>query len=186
MLEFLPMLKEDRITKRINRVLKNIKREKLGFNRSYQKIYDEIEQIYNTANIEKMIERKNYLENCMDNPYQIFTTLGLAAISWYVIEIISEMFNSDVIIENIPQYIEYIVPKLGPILCTAILAILIYIFISIGLTRNIRLYMKFNLKDHEMDILNTKLSEELNEVLRESKMGDVHIPAEGEKKNNET
>ena len=65
MLEFLPMLKEDRITKRINKVLKNIKREKLGFNRSYQKIYDEIEQIYNTANIEEMIERKNYLENCI-------------------------------------------------------------------------------------------------------------------------
>ena len=174
MLEFLPMLKEDRITKRINKVLKNIKREKLGFNRSYQKIYDEIEQIYNTANIEEMIERKNYLENCMDNPYQIFTTLGLAAISWYVIEIISEMFNSDVKIENIPQYIEYIVPKLGPILCTAILAILIYIFISIGLTRNIRLYMKFNLKDYEINLIQSTLRKKLTRRRRISKRNLVY------------
>ena len=156
MLEFLPMLKEDEITKKVNSKIKETEDEKQDFCKSYQIIFNEIQEIYKNANVKEIIERKNYLENCMDNPYQIFSTLALAGISWYTIEIVSELFNSignDGFIINILR-----------ILATIIASIAIFIYFSIELTKKTRLYMKYNLRDKELEIIRSKLSEKLDNI----------------------
>lgn len=154
MLEFLPMLKEDRITKEINKLLQKV--EKDSKNTEYKqkviRIYNELNFIYEKAKIDEIIERKHYIENCMDNAYSTFVTLALSTISWYFIEIISEMVNSSI-------FSGFIISILK-ILITAILAISAYVYFSAKISKKSRLYLKFNLKNVELESIDLILKHE--------------------------
>lgn len=154
MIRLMPLFGGNAITKQVNRMIKRGEKEKCGFHPRYQTISDEIRQIYQTATIEEIVERKHYLEHCIDYPSAIFTNLVLAVISWSLIELFSPLLVG-LELASIYTYAIKIV---------AIVAFsMIYsFFIAAICTPNDRLYLSYDLKDMELALINAILEHELH------------------------
>ncbi len=148
----MPMINPDRITKIIQEKLSSVK--KLDFNSAKSKLLVEVKEIYKTANIKDIIDRKYYLENCIDSPYVIFTSLTFSIIVWFITDSLTQLFNSTDASEIVDKNIAMI-----KITIFAILLVLLLVWL---LTKESRLYLQYNLKDVELQIIDKILEKEYN------------------------
>lgn len=152
--KYTPIPGGNRITQRLDRVLRNVEKEKYGFHRSYLILLDELKQIYQTATVEEVIGRKYYLEHCMSTPQSLFTSLVFALFSWCSIELIQYIFE-------VPSSETYTFVALK-FICVVIILCFLYFHFTKDFRKCDQLYLKYNLKEVEWSLIDSILKRELH------------------------
>ena len=152
--KYTPIPGGNRITQRLDQVLRKVETERYGFHRSYLILFDELKEIYRTATVEEIIGRKYYLEHCMSSLHSILNSLVYSLISWSTIELIVSAVET-------PQTAQFTFEELKLFIITVIL-LLIYFWIAKNHRKCDQIYLKYDLKETELTLIDSILKRELH------------------------
>ncbi len=154
MFNFLPMLKKDKITKKVNKLIKQSNKgsKYTDFTLQRNTLLKNIKMIHKQASVEDLINRRYYIENCLDNPYPMFVSLSISSIFWFCTEFLD-------ILEKYSSHFDLMTMCLdtGNLLISMVIFMCFIVYFSIFLSTETRSYLKFYLKNEELESIESIL-----------------------------